>query len=187
MPAKSHCDKGPASRPIRAIGVPCAANQAISASGSLATFASFRILPCASTTHTCDASKDTSIPAYFSMVIPHDAWRRRKPVLLVNTITLRRHRQSPEAPLDAGPLPHLVGHSVRSSVLCGPVSGREVDHVAPTNESVARLECGGADGVDAGEPVAAYAGGSGRAGGGVAGGCRRAELHSRRAEGRTPR
>jgi hypothetical protein len=31
------------------------------------------------------------------MVIPHDAWRRRKPVLLVNTITLRDHRQSPEA------------------------------------------------------------------------------------------
>src|SRR4051794_22229791 len=80
-----------------------------------------------------------------------------------------------------------VGHSVRSSVLCGPVSCREVDDVATTNESVARLECGGADGVDAGEPVAAYAGGSGRAGGGVAGGCRRAELHSRRAEGRTPR
>src|SRR5215204_5266144 len=64
----------------------------------------------------------------------------------------------------------LVGHSVRSSVLCGPVSCREVDHVAATNESVARLECGGADGVDAVEPVAAYAGGSGRAGGGVAGG-----------------
>src|SRR4051812_29309772 len=81
----------------------------------------------------------------------------------------------------------LVGHSVRSSVLCGPVSCREVDDVATTNESVARLECGGADGVDAVEPVAAYAGGSGRAGGGVAGGCRRAELHSRRAEGRTPR
>src|SRR4051794_21322185 len=81
----------------------------------------------------------------------------------------------------------LVGHSVRSSVLCGPVSCREVDHVATTNESVARLECGGADGVDAVEPVAAYAGGSGRAGGGVAGGCRRAELHSRRAGGRAPR
>src|SRR5215211_5778713 len=61
--------------------------------------------------------------------------------------------------------PHLVGHSVRSSVLCGPVSCREVDDVATTNESVARLECGGADGVDAVEPVAAYAGGSGRAGG----------------------
>src|SRR3954466_2389868 len=40
--------------------------------------------------------KDTSIPAYCSMVIPHDAWRRRKPALLVNTITLRDHRQSPE-------------------------------------------------------------------------------------------
>src|SRR3954467_3261406 len=52
---------------------------------------------CASTTHTCDASKDTSIPAYCSMVTPHDAWRRRKPALLVNTITLRDHRQSPEA------------------------------------------------------------------------------------------
>src|SRR3954452_22354972 len=84
-------------------------------------------------------------------------------------------------------LKHLVGHSVRSSVLCGPVSCREVDDVATTNESVARRERGGADGVDAVEPVAAYAGGSGRAGGGVAGGCRRAELHSRRAEGRTPR
>src|SRR3954470_9216321 len=32
-------------------------------------------------------AKDTSIPAYCSMVIPHDAWRRRKPALLVNTIT----------------------------------------------------------------------------------------------------
>src|SRR3954467_15264113 len=109
MPAKSHCDKGPASRPIRAIGVPCAANQAISASGSLATFASFRILPCASTTHTCDASKDTSIPAYCSMVIPHDAWRRRKPVLLVNTITFEGPPTKPRGPsLDAGPLPHLM-------------------------------------------------------------------------------
>src|SRR3982751_6490469 len=64
----------------------------------------------------------------------------------------------------------LVGHLVRSLVLCGPVSCREVDHVAATNESVARLECGGADGVDAVEPVAAHACGSGRAGGGVAGG-----------------
>lgn len=33
------------------------------ASGSLATFASFRILPWASTTHTLDSSNDTSIPA----------------------------------------------------------------------------------------------------------------------------
>src|SRR3954451_9340865 len=43
---------GRASRPIRAMGVPCAANQAISASGSQATLASFTILPCASTMHT---------------------------------------------------------------------------------------------------------------------------------------
>jgi hypothetical protein len=42
------------------MGVPCAANQAISASGSLATFASFRILPCASTMHTLALSNDTS-------------------------------------------------------------------------------------------------------------------------------
>src|SRR3954449_4258710 len=97
---------------------------------------------------------------------------------------LRHHLSTPDG---LGATHTLVGHSVRSSVLCGPVSCREVDDVATTNESVARLECGGADGVDAVEPVAAYAGGSGRAGGGVAGGCRRAELHSRRAEGRTPR
>src|SRR3954452_10151129 len=61
---------GPASRPMRAMGVPWAANQAISASGSQATLASFRILPCASTMHTFTLSNDTSIPAYCSMVVP---------------------------------------------------------------------------------------------------------------------
>src|SRR3954452_9283207 len=119
------------------------------------------------------------------MAVPRCAWgrSRRTPVP-----TPHSEGQPPRLATPAvGPLRHLVGHSVRSSVLCGPVSCREVDDVATTNESVARLECGGADGVDAVEPVAAYAGGSGRAGGGVAGGCRRAELHSRRAEGRTPR
>src|SRR4051794_14431765 len=69
-PAKSHCDSGPASRPIRAMGVPCAANQAISASGLQATLASFTILPCASTMHTLALFDDTSIPAYCSMVVP---------------------------------------------------------------------------------------------------------------------
>jgi hypothetical protein len=38
-------------------------NQAISASGSLATFASLSILPCPSTTQTLEHSNDTSIPA----------------------------------------------------------------------------------------------------------------------------
>src|SRR4051812_48904005 len=68
--AKSPCDNGPASRPIRAMGVPCAASQVISASGSQATFASFRILPCTSTMPTLALSKDTSIPAYCSIVVP---------------------------------------------------------------------------------------------------------------------
>src|SRR3712207_7061118 len=57
---------------MRAIGVPCAANQAISASGSQATLASFKILPCASTMHTLALSNDTSMPAYCSMVVPPD-------------------------------------------------------------------------------------------------------------------
>ena len=38
-------------------------NQAISASGALATLASRKILPLASTTHTLEHSNDTSIPA----------------------------------------------------------------------------------------------------------------------------
>src|SRR3954470_19462147 len=44
---------------------------------------------------------------------------------------LKRHCASGAKPLlrEAGP---LVGHSVRSSVLCGPVSCHEVDHVATT-------------------------------------------------------
>ncbi len=62
-PAKSHCDKGPASRPMRAGNIGCEANQAIRASGSLATFASFTILPCASTMQTDELSNETSIPA----------------------------------------------------------------------------------------------------------------------------
>jgi hypothetical protein len=37
-------------------------------SGSLATFASLTILPCASTTHTLENSNDTSIPAKGSML-----------------------------------------------------------------------------------------------------------------------
>src|SRR3954471_24628900 len=77
--AKSHCDNGLASTPVRAIGGPCAANQAISASGSLATLASFTILPWASTMHTLALSNDTSIPAYCSIVVPHEVGRRQKP------------------------------------------------------------------------------------------------------------
>ena len=61
--AYSHCDKGPASSPIRSSSGPCDRNQAISASGSLATFASRKILPVPSTTQTLEHSKDTSIPA----------------------------------------------------------------------------------------------------------------------------
>ena len=61
--ANSHCDRGPASSPIRVIARPRLPNHAISASGSLATFASRMILPSPSNTHTLDCSNDTSIPA----------------------------------------------------------------------------------------------------------------------------
>src|SRR6266481_3619819 len=54
-PACSHCDNGPASSPIRFTAKPSASKKATTASGSLATFASFTILPCASTTHTLEA------------------------------------------------------------------------------------------------------------------------------------
>jgi hypothetical protein len=63
IPANSHCDNGPASSPIRSRLKPSAPNQAIRASGSLATLASRTILPLASTTHTLEHSNDTSIPA----------------------------------------------------------------------------------------------------------------------------
>ena len=66
---ETHCDNGPASRPIRFTAMPSVSKKPIKASGSLATFASFTILPCASTTHTLDSSKDTSIPAYCSMAV----------------------------------------------------------------------------------------------------------------------
>jgi hypothetical protein len=62
-PACSHWDNGPASRPIRTTSRPRPRNQAVKASGSLATFASRTILPVASTTHTLLSSSDTSIPA----------------------------------------------------------------------------------------------------------------------------
>jgi hypothetical protein len=61
--ANSHCDSGPASSPIRSTPKPIEPNQAINASGSLATLASRKILPFASTTHTLEHSNDTSIPA----------------------------------------------------------------------------------------------------------------------------
>jgi hypothetical protein len=61
--AYSHCDRGPASSPIRSTAKPSDRNQAISASGSLATLPSRTILPVASTTQMLELSKDTSIPA----------------------------------------------------------------------------------------------------------------------------
>jgi hypothetical protein len=62
-PACSHCDKGPASSPIRATGTPSRPKKATSASGSLATLVSRTIRPVASTTHTLLRSSETSIPA----------------------------------------------------------------------------------------------------------------------------
>ena len=62
MPAYSHCDKGPASRPIRVTATSNLPNQPIKASGSLATFASRTIRPLASTTQMLALSSDTSIP-----------------------------------------------------------------------------------------------------------------------------
>jgi len=61
--AYSHCDSGPASRPMRAGSTSRARNQAISGSGSLTSFASRTIFPSASTMHTLTLSTDTSIPA----------------------------------------------------------------------------------------------------------------------------
>ena len=62
-PACSHCDKGPASRPMRVSATPSWPKNATSASGSLATLASRTIRPVASTTHTLLRSRETSIPA----------------------------------------------------------------------------------------------------------------------------
>ena len=62
-PACSHADNGPASSPIRFTAKPSDAKKATRASGSLATFVSLTILPCASTTHTLESSNETSIPA----------------------------------------------------------------------------------------------------------------------------
>ena len=60
-PACSHCDSGSASRPIRVNSKPVSSNNAMSAAGSLATFASRTIFPVPSTTHTLLSSNDTSI------------------------------------------------------------------------------------------------------------------------------
>jgi len=62
-PACSHCDSGPASRPIRVTTRPSWPRNRISVSGSLATLASRTIRPVPSTTHTLLCSSDTSIPA----------------------------------------------------------------------------------------------------------------------------
>ena len=62
-PACSHADNGPASSPIRFTAKPSDAKKATRASGSLATFVSLTILPCASTTQTLESSNETSIPA----------------------------------------------------------------------------------------------------------------------------
>jgi len=62
-PANSHCDSGPASRPIRARSNDCARSHDTSASGSVVNLASTTILPPPSTTQTLERSNDTSIPA----------------------------------------------------------------------------------------------------------------------------
>ncbi len=69
-PTCSHWDKGPASSPIRATSMPDPRNQAVSASGSLATLASRTIRPVASTTQMLLSFSDTSIPAKCSMAVP---------------------------------------------------------------------------------------------------------------------
>src|SRR5205085_5380151 len=68
-PACSHCDRGPASNPIRLTPVSSPRKNRTRASGSLATFASRTILPTPSTTHTLLCSNDTSIPAKCSMTV----------------------------------------------------------------------------------------------------------------------
>ena len=62
-PAYSHCDKGPASSPMRAMLRPLSAKKATRASRSLRTLASRTICPAASTTHTLLHSNETSIAA----------------------------------------------------------------------------------------------------------------------------
>ena len=62
-PAYSHCDKGPASSPMRAKLRPLPAKKATRASRSLRTLASRTICPAASTTHTLLHSNETSIAA----------------------------------------------------------------------------------------------------------------------------
>jgi hypothetical protein len=62
-PAYSHCDKGPASSPMRANLRPLPAKNATRASRSLRTLASQTIGPAASTTHTLLHSNATSIAA----------------------------------------------------------------------------------------------------------------------------
>jgi hypothetical protein len=62
----SHCDSGPASRPIRFQLAPAAASAAMMASGSVGTFVSRMTLPSASTTHTLVSATETSKPAYSS-------------------------------------------------------------------------------------------------------------------------
>src|SRR5262249_55979995 len=61
-----HCHQpsadGPASSPIRFTGTPSPLKKQTRAPGSLATFASFTILPGPSTTQTLESSKETSIP-----------------------------------------------------------------------------------------------------------------------------
>src|SRR5438270_13346059 len=103
-PACSHCDRGPASNPIRVTPVSSPRKNRTRASGSLATFASRTILPRPSTTHTLLCSNDTSIPAKCSMTVLRDVWSRptRTPL---NTITLEDSRLAADS--GGGPLRHL--------------------------------------------------------------------------------
>ena len=57
-----------AASPIRFTAKPSDPKKATRDSGSLATFASLTILPCASTTYTLESSNHTSIPAKCSML-----------------------------------------------------------------------------------------------------------------------
>src|SRR5215510_11829592 len=90
---------------MRVIGKLSPLKNATSTSGSLQTLASLTILPLASTMHTLDSSRDTSIPACCSIAILHLDARGR---ISIGPLSILLGDSYLTACSEQGPLRHLM-------------------------------------------------------------------------------
>src|SRR5690242_6081389 len=99
----SHCDIGPASRPIRAYSIPASIKSATIASGSVVTLASRTIFPVSSTMQIAVSLTETSNPAqcFMAVLSSVNVLRPAHPDLVSNVSVKDCHhhlQQSPPEP-----------------------------------------------------------------------------------------